>query len=419
MKPGLGQVSLRSSEVVMIQSLQDKHIIVGVTGGIAAYKAIEVVSRLRKKGAQVKVVMTEHATHIATPMTFGEISGHPVVMDMWEEIHDWNVEHIALATWADAYLVVPATANIIGKIYNGIADDMLSTTIMATEAPKFICPAMNSGMYRNPIVQRNIMGLRDLGYHFLEPDTGWLACGVTDIGCLPDPEKIVAWLEANLVSQTYDLSKLKGKTILITAGGTQEAIDPVRYIGNHSSGKMGYALAQVAQAAGAKTILVSAPTKLPVPSGVDFVKVDSAQTMKEAVEARYDQVDVVIMAAAVADFRVAHVEDQKIKKMESMILELIKNPDILESLGKTKGHQILVGFAAETQNLVAYGQAKVAKKNLDMLVANDVSKSDGGFNVDTNEGYILYPDGGQEVIPHMTKVQMAAHILAALSRIID
>ena len=403
----------------MIQSLQDKHIIVGVTGGIAAYKAIEVVSRLRKKGAQVKVVMTEHATHIATPMTFGEISGHPVVMDMWEEIHDWNVEHIALATWADAYLVVPATANIIGKIYNGIADDMLSTTIMATEAPKFICPAMNSGMYRNPIVQRNIMGLRDLGYHFLEPDTGWLACGVTDIGCLPDPEKIVAWLEANLVSQTYDLSKLKGKTILITAGGTQEAIDPVRYIGNHSSGKMGYALAQVAQAAGAKTILVSAPTKLPVPSGVDFVKVDSAQTMKEAVEARYDQVDVVIMAAAVADFRVAHVEDQKIKKMESMILELIKNPDILESLGKTKGHQILVGFAAETQNLVAYGQAKVAKKNLDMLVANDVSKSDGGFNVDTNEGYILYPDGGQEVIPHMTKVQMAAHILAALSRIID
>lgn len=403
----------------MVQSLQDKHIIVGVTGGIAAYKAIEVVSRLRKKGAHVKVVMTEHATHIATPMTFGEISGHPVAMDMWEEIHDLNVEHIALATWADAYLVVPATANIIGKIYNGIADDMLSTTIMATEAPKFICPAMNSGMYRNPIVQRNITGLRNLGYHFLEPDTGWLACGVTDIGRLPDPEKIVAWLEANLVGQTYDLSKLKGKTILITAGGTQEAIDPVRYIGNHSSGKMGYALAQAAQAAGAKTILVSAPTKLPVPSGVDFVKVDSAQTMKEAVEARYNQVDVVIMAAAVADFRVAHVEDQKIKKMESMTLELIKNPDILESLGKTKGHQILVGFAAETQNLVAYGQAKVAKKNLDMLVANDVSKSDGGFNVDTNEGYILYPDGGQEVIPHMTKVQMAAHILAALSRIID
>lgn len=419
MKPGLGQVSLRSSEVVMVQSLQNKHIIVGVTGGIAAYKAIEVVSRLRKKGAQVKVVMTEHATHIATPMTFGEISGHPVAMDMWEEIHDWNVEHIALATWADAYLVVPATANIIGKIYNGIADDMLSTTIMATEAPKFICPAMNSGMYRNPIVQRNITGLRDLGYHFLEPDTGWLACGVTDIGRLPDPEKIVAWLEANLVGQTYDLSKLKGKTILITAGGTQEAIDPVRYIGNHSSGKMGYALAQVAQAAGAKTILVSAPTKLPVPSGVDFVKVDSAQTMKEAVEARYDQVDVVIMAAAVADFRVVHVEDHKIKKMESMTLKLIKNPDILESLGKTKSHQILVGFAAETQNLVAYGQAKVAKKNLDMLVANDVSKSDGGFNVDTNEGYILYPDGGQEVIPHMTKVQMAAHILAALSGIID
>lgn len=400
-------------------ALQGKHIIVGVSGGIAAYKAIEVVSRLRKKGAEVKVVMTEHATHIATPMTFGEISGNPVAVDMWEEIHDWNVEHIALATWADAYIVVPATANIIGKIYNGIADDMLSTTIMATPAPKFICPAMNSEMYRNPVVQRNLQGLRDLGYALLEPDSGWLACGVNDIGRLPNPETIVAWLESHFLGELKELSSLQGKHLLITAGGTQEAIDPVRYIGNRSSGKMGYALAQVAQAAGAQVTLVSAPTSLPVPKGVDFVLVNSAESMKEAVDARYDQTQVVIMAAAVADFRVAHKEEHKIKKMESMTLELVKNPDILQCLGERKKEQILVGFAAETQNLLAYGKDKIARKNLDMLVANDVSKEQAGFNVDTNEGYLLYPHKPEEVIPNMTKLQMAHYILGAISRMLE
>ncbi|MCF0155809.1 MAG: bifunctional phosphopantothenoylcysteine decarboxylase/phosphopantothenate--cysteine ligase CoaBC [Veillonella sp.] len=398
----------------MASPLEGKHIIVGVSGGIAAYKAIEVVSRLRKKGAQVKVVMTEHATHIATPMTFGEISGHPVAVDMWEEIHDWNVEHIALATWADAYLVVPATANIIGKVYNGIADDMLSTTIMATPAPKFFCPAMNSEMYRNPIVQRNMQGLKDLGYQLMEPESGWLACGVNDIGRLPDPEKIVAWLEAHMAMDQVDMTALKGKRILITAGGTQEAIDPVRFIGNHSSGKMGYALAQVAQAAGAQVTLVSAPTKLTVPSGITYVPVDSAQSMKDAVDSRYEDMDAVIMAAAVADFRVANAQEHKIKKMDTMTLELVKNPDILQGLGQRKSHQILVGFAAETRDLIAYGQDKVNRKNLDMLVANDVSGSTGGFNVDTNEGYLLYPNREPVAIPHMTKVQMAQSILVAL-----
>ena len=398
----------------MASPLEGKHIIVGVSGGIAAYKAIEVVSRLRKKGAQVKVVMTEHATHIATPMTFGEISGHPVAVDMWEEIHDWNVAHIAMATWADAYLVVPATANIIGKVYNGIADDMLSTTIMATPAPKFFCPAMNSEMYRNPIVQRNMQGLKDLGYQLMEPESGWLACGVNDIGRLPDPEKIVAWLEAHMAMDQVDMTALKGKRILITAGGTQEAIDPVRFIGNHSSGKMGYALAQVAQAAGAQVTLVSAPTKLTVPSGITYVPVDSAQSMKDAVDSRYEDMDAVIMAAAVADFRVANAQEHKIKKMETMTLELVKNPDILQGLGQRKNHQILVGFAAETRDLIAYGQDKVNRKNLDMLVANDVSGSTGGFNVDTNEGYLLYPNREPVAIPHMTKVQMAQSILVAL-----
>lgn len=387
--------------------MRGKHIIVAVSAGIAAYKAIEVVSRLHKKGAEVKVVMTQNATHIASPLIFGEISGHPVALDMFEQVHQWDVEHIALATWADAYVVVPATANVIGKIYAGIADDMLTTTIMATTAPKYLCPAMNTEMYNNPITQRNLEGLRSLGYHIMEPAEGWLACGITGVGRLPEPEAIVEWLESKMCST----NELEGTTILVTAGGTQESIDPVRYIGNRSSGKMGYAIAEQAARMGAKVILVSAPTSLPVPSGVDFVSVDSAVSMQEAVEARFNDVNVVIMAAAVSDFRVLHKAEQKIKKMESMTIELVKNPDILQGLGSKKSHQILVGFAAETEHVIKYGQDKVAKKNLDMLVANDVSKSNAGFNVDTNEGYFLYPDKEPKEMPNMKKSDLARHIL--------
>ena len=387
--------------------MRGKHIIVAVSAGIAAYKAIEVVSRLRKKGAEVKVVMTQNATYIASPLTFGEISGHSVALDMFEQVHQWDVEHIALATWADAYVVVPATANVIGKIYAGIADDMLTTTIMATTAPKYLCPAMNTEMYNNPITQRNLEGLRSLGYHIMDPAEGWLACGITGVGRLPEPEAIVDWLEAKMCST----NELEGTTILVTAGGTQESIDPVRYIGNRSSGKMGYAIAEQAARMGAKVILVSAPTSLPIPSGVDFISVDSAVSMQEAVEARYNDVNVVIMAAAVSDFRVLHKAEQKIKKMESMTIELVKNPDILQGLGSKKSHQILVGFAAETEHVIKYGQDKVAKKNLDMLVANDVSKSNAGFNVDTNEGYFLYPDKEPKEMPNMKKSDLARHIL--------
>ena len=387
--------------------MRGKHIIVAVSAGIAAYKAIEVVSRLRKKGAEVKVVMTQNATHIASPLTFGEISGHPVALDMFEQVHQWDVEHIALATWADAYVVVPATANVIGKIYAGIADDMLTTTIMATTAPKYLCPAMNTEMYNNPITQRNLEGLRSLGYHIMDPAEGWLACGITGVGRLPEPEAIVDWLEAKMCST----NELEGTTILVTAGGTQESIDPVRYIGNRSSGKMGYAIAEQAARMGAKVILVSAPTSLPIPNGVDFISVDSAVSMQEAVEARYNDVNVVIMAAAVSDFRVLHKAEQKIKKMESMTIELVKNPDILQGLGSKKSHQILVGFAAETEHVIKYGHDKVAKKNLDMLVANDVSKSNAGFNVDTNEGYFLYPDKEPKEMPNMKKSDLARHIL--------
>lgn len=387
--------------------MRGKHIIVAVSAGIAAYKAIEVVSRLRKKGAEVKVVMTQNATYIASPLTFGEISGHSVALDMFEQVHQWDVEHIALATWTDAYVVVPATANVIGKIYAGIADDMLTTTIMATKAPKYLCPAMNTEMYNNPITQRNLEGLRSLGYHIMDPAEGWLACGITGVGRLPEPEAIVDWLEAKMCST----NELEGTTILVTAGGTQESIDPVRYIGNRSSGKMGYAIAEQAAHMGAKVILVSAPTSLPIPSGVDFISVDSAVSMQEAVEARYNDVNVVIMAAAVSDFRVLHKAEQKIKKMESMTIELVKNPDILQGLGSKKSHQILVGFAAETEHVIKYGQDKVARKNLDMLVANDVSKSNAGFNVDTNEGYFLYPDKEPKEMPNMKKSDLARHIL--------
>ena len=367
--------------------MKGKHIIVGVSAGIAAYKAIEVVSRLRKAGAEVKVVMTKNATHIATPMTFGEISGHPVAVDMWEEIHDWNVEHIALATWADAYIVVPATANVIGKIRAGIADDMLTTTIMATSAPKFLCPAMNTEMFNNPIVQRNLEDLGSFGYHIMEPDAGWLACGVTGVGRLPSPENIVAWLTKEL--QSLDgTGKLSGKTVLVTAGGTQENIDPVRYIGNRSSGKMGYSIAEAALKENARVILVSAPTSLDVPDGVEYVPVDSAEAMQEAVNSYYDTTDIVIMA-----------------------LELVKNPDILKGLGELKTHQLLVGFAAETEHVVDYGMDKVRRKNLDMLVANDVSKSNAGFNVDTNEGFFLYPNKEPKVMPNMQKSELARYII--------
>ncbi|WP_273419157.1 bifunctional phosphopantothenoylcysteine decarboxylase/phosphopantothenate--cysteine ligase CoaBC [Veillonella caviae] len=398
--------------------MRGKHIIVGVSAGIAAYKAIEVVSRLRKAGAEVKVVMTKNATHIATPLTFGEISNHPVAIDMWEEIHDWNVEHIALATWADAYIVVPATANVIGKINAGIADDMLTTTIMATSAPKFLCPAMNTEMYNNPIVQRNLADLRSLGYHIMEPEVGWLACGVTGPGRLPSPESIVQWLTEQL-SSLENKHLLDGKTVIVTAGGTQEYIDPVRYIGNRSSGKMGYAIAGEAARQGARVILVSAPTSLSVPANVELVAVDSAQSMKEAVDRLYDSVDIVIMAAAVSDFRVANKAEQKIKKMESMTLELVKNPDILQSLGERKTHQLLVGFAAETEHVVEYGQDKVKRKYLDMLVANDVSKENAGFNVDTNEGYFLYPNREPKVMQNMKKSELARHIIEEISDLLS
>lgn len=394
-----------------MRPLKGKHIVVGVTAGIAAYKAVDLVSRLYKAGAEVKVVMTRNATKFVSPLVFGEISKHKVAVEMFENVQDWNVEHIAYATWADAYVVAPATANMLAKMAHGVADDMLSTQLLATTAPVFVCPAMNSNMYAHPTVQENLSTLRGRGVHVLEPDSGLLACGIEGKGRLPDPQKIMDWVDFHLGKTEL----LAGKTVIVSAGGTQEAIDPVRYITNRSSGKMGYAVALKAAQAGAKTILISAPTGLATPIGVERIIVRSATEMKEAIDSHYDSADAVIMAAAVADYRVAEVADNKIKKQETMTLELVKNPDILASLGDRKQHQKLIGFAAETQDVITYGKEKVRKKNLDMLVANDVSKSNAGFDVDTNEVTFIYPGDQIVNLPNMSKLDVAERIIQALA----
>ena len=397
--------------------LEHKHVVLGVTGGIAAFKAAEVASMLRKRGAEVKCIMTEHATEFITPLTMREISGNPVAVSMFGDIPEFNVEHIALAQWADVFVIAPATANVIGKIAGGIADDMLTTTVMATKAPVVIAPAMNSNMYMNPIVQKNISALREYGYECIEPATGHLACGVTGVGRLPEPEEIVDYVE--YVACRSDL--LKGKKVIVTAGGTREPIDPVRFIGNHSSGRMGFAIAKAAAFAGADVTLVAGTTDhLKTPTGVKRrIDVGSTADMKAAVDSCYDDCDLVIKAAAVADYRSAHPAENKIKKSdETLTLTMAKNPDILFGLGQRKTHQTLVGFAAETTHVLEYGAAKLKKKNLDMLVANDVSAEGAGFQGTTNIATFLYPDGSVEKLEKMEKEDLAAVIVARAAAII-
>lgn len=389
--------------------LKDKHIVLGVTGGIAAYKAVEIVSRLKKGGAVVHVIMTEEAANFVTSLTFREISGNPVSISMWDKVTNWNVEHIALANLADLLLIAPATANIIGKVAGGIADDMLSTTVMATKAPVFISPAMNSNMYENPIVQANIEKLKLLHYRFIEPASGMLACGVSGVGRLPDPAFIVREIEDYFAASLT----LKGKKVLVTAAGTIEPIDPVRYIGNRSSGKMGYAIAAAAAARGADVTLVSGPSALMAGNGVKLIKIETAMQMQEAVLREFASTDIVIKAAAVADYRAKSVADNKIKKNdETLTLVLEKNPDILMALGqRKKPGQFLVGFAAETQNLLSYAKIKLEKKNLDLIVANDVTAQGAGFNGDTNIVKLLDKSGLVEELPIMPKTELAKVLL--------
>lgn len=385
-----------------------KHVLIGVTGGIAVYKVLDVASKLRKLGYEMNTIMTENACEFVNPLSFETLTNNYVVTDTFARPHKWEVEHIALAKRTDLMLIAPATANIIGKIANGIANDMLSTTVMAARCPVVIAPAMNTAMYENPIVQENIAYLKSKGYLFIEPEAGWLACGDVGSGKLPTPDTIVDY-----VTKTLEKEKdLLGKHILITAGPTVEAIDPMRYITNHSSGKMGYSIAEDAVKRGAEVILVSGPTHLECPAGVKRVDVKSARQMYDAVHEHFEWADAVIKTAAVADYRPEQESNHKIKKNgNTLMLNLVPNPDILKSLGEKKTHQVLVGFAAETENIIDYAKAKIEKKHLDFIVANNIAQAGAGFKGDTNIATIIKANGEMTTCPQMTKSELGDIIL--------
>jgi phosphopantothenoylcysteine decarboxylase/phosphopantothenate--cysteine ligase len=387
-------------------NLKGKSVVVGVCGGIAAYKVVDVVSRLKKLGATVDVIMTANAQKFVAPLTFRSISHRPVVTDMFEEPSQWDIRHISLAQKADLFLVAPASANIIGKLACGIADDMLSTTVMATKSPVLVVPAMNFNMYANPIVQRNIEALKALGYLFMEPDTGAMAEeGLSGKGRLPEPAAIVE-AAAGVLAPERDLEGLK---VLVTAGPTREPIDPVRYITNRSSGKMGCAVAEAALERGAEVVLISGPVSVESPAGAEVISVLTAEEMRAAVLDNYEACDIIVMVAAVADYRPAQVSDVKIKKKDDeMTLRLEKNPDILKELGGRKEGRILVGACAETNDLMENARKKIEAKNLDMIIANDVTMEGAGFETDTNIIKLVKRDGSVAELPLMSK-KAAAH----------
>jgi phosphopantothenoylcysteine decarboxylase/phosphopantothenate--cysteine ligase len=395
--------------------LKGKKIVLGVTGGIAAYKAAELTRELVRKGADVRVVMTRNAAEFIAPLTFGTLSGNPVYADMFASVEDHNLAHISLAEFADILLIAPATANIIGKIAAGLADDLLSTVVMATKSPVLICPAMNTHMYDNPIVRENIRKLTAGGYAFMEPGYGELACASEGRGRLPDIPEIVEEVESILTDKD-----LTGETVLVTAGPTREPFDPVRFVTNYSSGKMGYALAIAARRRGAKVVLVSGPVSLPAPRGMTVVSVSSAVEMHNAVMEHLKASTVIIKAAAVADYRPDARSESKIKKQSGPLkLTLARNPDIIAEVGKKKGKRILVGFAVETENLVKNARAKLIGKDMDLIVANDVTQIGAGFGYDTNIIKILDRDGGQFEMPMMDKAEAADRILDRVRDIIN
>lgn len=387
---------------------RDKRIVLGVCGGIAAYKAVELLRLLVKAGADVHVVMTHHAREFVAPLTFQTLSGNPVNCELFDLIQEREIGHISLADRADLFIIAPATANVIGKLANGLADDLLTTTLMATRAPVLLVPAMNTNMWENPIYQENQARLARHGYHFMAPAVGGLACGWEGRGKLPDPADIFDFAEPLVGTQ-----ELAGKKVLVTAGPTREELDPVRYLGNHSSGKMGYAVARAARNRGARVVLVSGPVALPPPQGVELLKVVSAREMAAAVFSRCDHADVIIKAAAVADFRPVSRETGKIKKgqTEGVTLELVRNPDILAELGTRKGKYLLVGFAAETGNLLVNARKKLKEKNLDLIVANDVTEAGSGFGADTNSVRLIGRDREIESLPCLAKGEVADRLL--------
>jgi phosphopantothenoylcysteine decarboxylase/phosphopantothenate--cysteine ligase len=388
--------------------LAGKNFVIGVTGGIAAYRALDLVSNLVKAGAEVHVIMTAAAREFVKPLTFEAISGQRVHVDIFETPPGWRYPHLELARRADMAVIVPATANVVAKLAYGLADDLLTTAVLAMVCPVVVCPAMNVYMYRNQVVQENLRRLSQMGFIVVEPGVGRQACGDTGPGRLADVAVILDRIKQVLDPPDGDL---KGARVLVTAGGTREPIDPVRYISNRSSGKMGYALAETAANRGAGVYLVSAPTRLEPPAGVKLINVETAAQMHRAVMELYPRVDVVVKAAAVADYRPRVVSEHKIKKKEAgLVLELEKNPDILRELGRQKQHQLLVGFAAETEDLIDNAREKLINKNLDMLVANDVTMAGAGFGSDTNIAKLLFPDGRIKSLPMMDKLELSDRI---------
>jgi len=394
--------------------MKGKKIVLGVTGGIAAYKAAELAREFIRRGAAVHVIMTRNATEFITPLTFQTLTGNPVSVDTFQLTGEWEIGHISLAESASLVLLAPATANVIGKIAGGIADDLLTTTVMATRAPVLICPAMNVNMYSNPIVRENMEKLAAKGYRFVEAGYGELACKTEGYGRLACLEDIAEDAEDLLT-----LKDLGGQHILVTAGPTREAFDPVRFITNYSTGKMGYALALAAKRRGAAVTLVSGPTSLPEPRGVRFVPVVSAREMRDAVMQNLKDATVVIKSAAVADYRPADFSDSKIKKTDRPLeFRLEKNPDIIREVGKVKGDRILVGFAVETDRLVEYAAKKLREKNMDFIVANDITQPGAGFAAETNIVKILDREGGSEDLPRMDKMDVAHRILDRVAELI-
>ncbi|MCF0147994.1 MAG: bifunctional phosphopantothenoylcysteine decarboxylase/phosphopantothenate--cysteine ligase CoaBC [Clostridium sp.] len=393
-----------------------KCVCIGVSGGIAVYKALDVVSALRKKDIDVRVIMTESATKFVTPLPFQSLSQNMVVTDMFAEPKAYEIQHISLAKRADVFLVAPATANIIGKVANGIADDMLSTTIMATRAKVIFAPAMNTNMYEHPIVQENINKLKKLGYEFIEPASGVLACGDEGKGKLADVNTIVESV-LDALDNKYAPKDLLGKNVLISAGPTHSNIDPVRFITNRSTGKMGYFIAEEARDRGANVVLVSGPTNLTPPKGVKVINITTNEEMKNAILDNYNNSDIVIKSAAVADYKIKHYSNEKIKKGDNdLVLTFERDNDILKMLGEIKKHQILVGFAAESNNVIENAKKKIISKNLDFIVANDITSSDTGFASDDNKVIILSRDGEEKHLEKMSKRKVASEIFETILR---
>ncbi len=394
--------------------LNDKKIIVGITAGIAAYKACEIVRRLKKMRAQVIVVMTENAQRFVTPLTLETLSENEVVTEMFPEKKVVGVRHVTLAQWADLILVAPATANIVGKIRAGIADDILTTVVISTKSPVMIAPAMNVNMWENPIFQENMEYLKNQGYRFIEPETGSLAYGAGK-GRLPEPETIVSEVVRFLAGKR----DLEGKSILVTAGRTEEPLDPVRYLSNRSSGKMGYAIAEAAQKRGAKVTLISGPTNLQSPAEVEFVQIQTAKDMHSAVKSRFTKTDALIMAAAVSDFIPSIVYPSKAKKKEEeVLLKLKPGVDILKEMGHRKKWQILVGFSLETEDEIKNSKRKLAEKNLDLIVVNNPNVPGAGFEVDTNQVIIINKRGKIEKLPLLPKREVAERVLDRVSALL-